>query len=98
MGVPVLLQGWCDGVEILTFLIEFKGVMLQTDAKFSEKLVSNAFAEDISNDGQRILLVLDHFVQVVQVANLADTAIFPWKNNGGTHPFTILLREKYLIE
>ncbi len=49
MGILILPKRGYDGAEILTVLIE--GVILHADEKFSEKLVTKAFADDISDNG-----------------------------------------------
>ena len=42
---------WCAYcAEVLTLVIELKGVILHTDVELGEKLVSNAFTKDVSND------------------------------------------------
>jgi hypothetical protein len=55
------------------------------------KNVSHVFAEDISDYGQRILLALNYFVQLAQVANPANTSIIFEINKGRTFSFTFLL-------
>jgi len=52
-------------------------------------------AMDISNNWQRTLLALDHFVQLTQVTNPADAVIIFWKNEQGACPFTFLVGHKY---
>ena len=81
------------GALILPKRVQFKDTILHTDVKLSEKAVSYVFVKGISNDGQRILLVLNYFVQLGQVANLVDAAIFPRKNEGGTYSSALLLRK-----
>ena len=50
----------------------FKDAIFHANVKFHDKALSNAPAKDISNYGQRILLALDHFVQLVQGAYPVD--------------------------
>jgi hypothetical protein len=52
------------GALILPKRVQFKDTILHTDVKLSEKAVSYVFVKGISNDGQRISLVLTHFIQL----------------------------------
>jgi hypothetical protein len=58
---------------------------LHTNVKFHEKLMSNTFTKDIHDYGQRILHVLDHFVELLEITDPTYTS------EGGTCPFTFLL-------
>ncbi len=57
-GELELPKGSYDGAEVLTFLIQFKGIVLHTNVKFSEEFISIAFSQDIRYNGEGILLAL----------------------------------------
>lgn len=63
-GVLVLPKCSDDGEAVLTLFIKLKCEILHVSVKFCEKLVSNAFAMDVHDDGQRKLPMLDHIVEL----------------------------------
>ena len=65
--------------------------MLHASVKFCEKLVSNKFVKDVHDDRQRIMLPLDHFVELSYITDPMNTTIFPGDNEGGACPFAFLL-------
>jgi hypothetical protein len=69
-------KGDYDDTEILTLPIKFKVIVMHANVKFSENLVTNALVQDFCNDWQRMPHALNHFFQLMQFANPADTAIF----------------------
>ena len=84
IGILVFPQKIADCAEVLTCFIKFKDIILHTNVKFHEKLVSNALANDIHDDRQRILLLLDHFVKLSEIADPMNNAIFLGNDEGGT--------------
>ena len=78
----------------MALVIQLKRIVLHDDIELCKELVSCAFAKDICDDRQRILFLLDNFVQFSEVADPADSAVFLWDDEGGQYPFTFLLLYK----
>jgi hypothetical protein len=65
MSALIFPKGGYNCAEILAFFVQFKSATFHINVKFHEKLVSNSFKKDIHDYGQRILLSLHHFIELL---------------------------------
>ena len=61
--------------QVLTFVVKLEGIVYHADIQLAEKCVPCAFAKDISYDWQRVLLILDNFIKLSEVAYPANSFI-----------------------
>ena len=54
------------------------GIVLHTNIQLGKELVSSLLTKNVSNHRQGILVVLNYFIKLAQVADPANSAVFLW--------------------
>ncbi len=68
---------WCDdSTGVLSFAVKLTCIVLQTNVKFSEKLVPRTLAQNVRDYWQWILLTSFDFIQLTWVVDPAYSVVF----------------------
>ncbi len=82
----MVISKWCaDATQILTRIIQLKGIILHRDVQFGEKLIATLAFENLMDSWKVVNFAFDELIELMKIAHPPNSSLLEMMKVGGSH-------------